>query len=229
MTLTSQYNGGEKPHVMVLPYNKEALGDNHGPIGIGQAIAEKTNGTLTVVNPNTIGDTSPNSHIDKILPNSPPDILLARRYLVRLADYFEHKSDIVLSLRPDINEHIIKQLTGKKTIGLVPHHLNLEKIQREKSKFEETYPDLPRPIIAVLLAGVQRHKQNSFTSRLAQISAQYPTATLFLCGSHREKEGEFLKTSKKTKAALKKISADGRIHVETYPFSYNGYNPYQGL
>ena len=127
-----------------------------------------------------------------------------------------------------INERLSTTLLKEDT--LVSHHLTHEELEEEGRFFDETYPDIKKPLIAVFLVDPDNDAQiNSFSRDLVSIASQYPDgATIFLCGSRRTDTQNYGKLKKKLEETVSLQQSN--IDILGFPFHNTKMrNPYKGL
>jgi mitochondrial fission protein ELM1 len=232
------YRSGRPLVVANIGNDDSTRGDTHGLIGIAKAISKRLRGDTVVADINFTKDLS-NQGIE------------GHTHDVILSNYFETKRlpDIFLTASLNLN-HNMRQYLKKKNIfcmaeyneqysskllngdnSLVAHHLTTEILEEEGLRFKQAYPDLPRPLVAVLAMGLSFSKW--LAKSLIEKCAPDEQSTIFVCGSRHTQHEAYETFMNELHEARAKAGLNERIVLCGYDFEKNrntdAYNPYKGL
>ena len=222
----------EKPLVLVSTLRDDSSrGDSHGYIGMGKIVAEKLGGVYQYLDEQVLRDRysdtpDPEENLGLFLKDiGTPDIVFSRRYVSVL-----EKGDGT-GKRPfvinDINENLPPFFSPLRR--LVAHHLTPSLLREEGKKFDAAYPDLPRPLVAVMMADHTYHRLPELL--LSRLQTTEPS-TVFVCSGRRTSTYHYEKIIEELNTAIEEKGAT-QTRVAGYDFEQgranNAYNPYMGL
>ncbi|MGZ9097386.1 MAG: ELM1/GtrOC1 family putative glycosyltransferase [Micavibrio sp.] len=219
----------EKPIVLVSTLGDDKMrGDSHGYIGTGKIVAEKLGGEYHYVDEEILSALYPGesdkevalaAYLGKI---GAPDIVFA-----------SYRDDWGMGKNPSLiitgfNEDLTPKRTTEKE--LVTHHITSDLFKSEGKKFAAAYPDLPRPLIAVMMAdGTSR----GLSAALMPMIRNFSEGSIFVCGGRRTSEFSYNSMISLLADDLEKAGISDRITTLGYEFQKGreskAYNPYIGL
>lgn len=237
-TLTASFNG-PRPFVLVdIADDNPTRGDTRGNIGLAERIAEKINAKLMIVSDETleVPHRPVSQHRTALMQelfnrHGYPDIILQNRE--------SHSTSTVAVAgkgRGVIVNEFNESLPG--TLGVrwpeeifVPSHLSAKTLQYQGDLFAHEFSEMPRPFIAVNMAG----ETSGLAAKLASLEKSYPEATFFICSCHRTRANEFNRLIKdlvkKLGSAASRfpiVNLDHRLDTENYGVD-GVWNPYPGM
>ncbi len=219
----------EKPVVLVSTLGDDPMrGDSHGYIGIGKLVAEKLGGEYHYIDDDMLSTLYPGqknqdlalaAYLGKI---GAPDIVFAR---------FSKDWQKICGQPPftidNINETLIPIHASEKEI--VAHHITPELFKSEGHKFAAAYPDIPRPLVAVMMANATSH---GLSSLLIPAIKDFRESSIFVCSGRRTNEYAYGAMISSLSTSIDKAGLNDRVKILEYPYHARGkdtYNPYIGL
>lgn len=165
------------------------------------------------------------AHLEKI---GTPDIVFSRYR----QDWASGDDPDKIYTRPfiidDINENLGPWRASKRE--MVAHHLTPEIYKAEGVKFTAAYPDLPRQLIAVMMAD---DTSFGFSQILAARIKNFPQSTVFVCSGRRTSKGGYNEMISSLAKAFDHRGLKNRVRLLGYDFNSGwknkAYNPYIGL
>ncbi len=223
----------ETPVVLVSTLGDDSTrGDSHGYIGMGKIVAEKLGGSYHYVDESVLRDRFPKIDHPELRLNAfiseigTPDIVFSRCH----HDYEDHNdfSGKTPYLINQINENLVPFFSSLR--DLVAHHLTPTLLEEEGKKFEAAYPNLPHPLVAVMMTGSPGRTLPEILPNTLQYFGQ---STVFICTSRRTEQYYFEKMTKELNVSLNNLGLTDRVQILGYEFhtakANNAYNPYMGL
>lgn len=223
----------EKPIVLVSTlHDDKNRGDSHGYIGIGKMIAEKLGGAYHYVDETVLQERyADGTDWEKGLYNfveefGTPDIFFCRYIFPAIWSVANEmgKRSFVIS---EINDNLTPYFSPLRKI--VAHHLTPSLLQEEGKKFDAAYPDLPRPLVAVMMAN---HSTQSLPEILTSRLQTTGPSTIFVCSGRRTSTDSYNDMIGRLKSSAEENGVS-QSQVVGYNFEKdyydNVYNPYMGL
>jgi hypothetical protein len=172
--LVMAYIGEDDPH----------RGDSKAAAGLARLVAEMTRGRYVYVDKAMLDGLFSGSLYDKLQKYSStigggPDIMIGSNSALDV-DAFPKRPVLTIS---SINEVIQGRVT-QGVCELVPHHLTKEILADARTRFQEVFPDVKGPLVAVMMGGRFRSEEE-LAEKLVKIARNYPEITFFLCPSRR--------------------------------------------
>jgi len=209
-------------------------GDTRGRVGLSKMLAKKLGGVAHYADINTLAEKygdpdNPSLNYNDLLKKhfdkkGTPDIVFGS-YCDRVAKNAgrQYQPLTYNTVNEDLSFFKLDEDT------LVSHHLTARQLRKAGKEFDQHYPDIHRPLITVFLASGWLDDKRMMAKKLTNIAAQYPKATIFICGGRRDdKEGyDYLIST-----ISDKIQNDGlgdKINLFGWHREIGGYNPYMGL
>ncbi len=237
------YNKGDVPTIVVkICDTSPDRGDSHGPLGIAARIAEKTGGTVEVLD---------KLRLEQLYPELEANLRLKNHFNVRGYPDFafgvdRYESGITQDphLRSRtlfvtmINESIANALEVKKPFyELCPHHLTPKELEYEGNRFATEYAELPRPFFGVVIADPYMGRSiEKAAKKLARQHWFHGQGTFFIVSCHRTEDSRYDKFVGILKDHLPERKKDKFPVIE---FNYRQkqrdfgmetlWNPYKGL
>lgn len=224
-----------KPVILVSTLGDDKTrGDSHGYIGIGKNVAEKLGGEYHYIDEEILAalypkisdeDDALSAHLDRI---GTPDIVFARkfrRWHNGKSINGKYKLPFIVN---DVNEDLSSGRFALK--GVVAHHITPEISRTEGQKFSAAYPDLPRPLVAVIMADLNFF---GLAECLIPKLKSFPETSIFVCSSRRTGNRAYKDMINTLTSAIAESGAAGRIRLHGYNFKggqeNKSFNPYIGL
>ena len=209
-------------------------GDIHGFKGLAKIFTHMINGTLTEIDLNALsqaeaGNPSTTSALLHYCEkNGWPDVFLGScdKRIQRILK--EHGTKCVFQRYT--NETLSEIYLGNKEI--VPHHLTRDKLAAAGNTFRKEYPDLPHPLIGVLLADLMNSDIDPFTDKLVAAARKHGQCTIFVSSSWRTDEDYYKKLMTKLEDKLAKQGLKEKVRLLDYDIHTapkDTPNPYMGL
>lgn len=224
-----------KPVILVSTLGDDKTrGDSHGYIGIGKNVAEKLGGEYHYIDEETLAalypkisdeDDALSAHLDKI---GTPDIVFARKFRRWHNGKIINGKYKIPFIVNDVNEDLSAGRFALK--GIVAHHITPEISRAEGQKFSAAYPDLPRPLVAVIMTDT---KFSGLAELLIPKLKDFPEAGILVCSSRRTTNRSYENMMDTLASAIAESGATGRIRLRGYNFNdeqiNKSFNPYIGL
>lgn len=225
----------EKPLVLVSTLGDDSSrGDSHGYIGLGKAVARKLGGEYHYVDEAALATLYPEIKDDRaalaayLQKIGTPDIVFSRYPNNWTSGADPDKTYTRPFIIDDINENLGRWRASRRE--MVAHHLTPEIYRAEGVKFTAAYPDLPRPLIAVMMAD---NTSFGFPQILAAKIRNLPQSTVFVCSGRRTSQSVYNDMISSLAKAFDHRGIEGRVRLLGYDFNSGwknkAYNPYIGL
>jgi hypothetical protein len=226
-------NDDKKPLVMAyIGQDHKNRGDSKAAIGLARLVAEMVNGWYVYLDSAIVHKDFPwsSSMTDPLKEyfkhNDNPDIVIGR---------FSNDVAFCARQKPMLVESSIGEALSFKRLNnreLVAHDLRRDVLARESNLFRQHYPDVKRPLIAVMMGG-HVFSCDVLARKLIQIGTAYPEATFFLCPSLRTGRDKDELKQKLKEEILNAGAAAAGIKILGIDYedaiSEARYNPYMGL
>lgn len=220
------YNNGKRAFIVVdLNDDDPCRGDSHGYIGMARHIAAKTGGeylqldrdTLHMMYPRHDYPKDDHGHQLRLLElfkeRGCPDFFFGIHIREMVRDYLDQNGRGIHIT--SYNEYIKPSLWTKLKYlrhPLVPHHLTRQKLAYEGHHFAETFQEMPRPFIGVVVISGQCPEEY-----FKELRNAYDQATIFLCSAWRTPNYHFQQVEKDFRKCFNGVA--GRFPVIAHNYS----------
>ena len=219
-----------------IAHDDETRGDVAGWRGLAHEVSQKLGGTVIEASKAKLKEAFPDQwdkvSYDVLLAQflkaaSPPSWVFGHKCEKTLNEIGQNPEDVHWVW--EVNEWLSEHHLGEKT--LVSHNLTQEQLATEGEVFDKRHPFIKKPIIAVMIVSVQDPElRKAFAERIVSVMANYPEASIYLCGSRRTWEKPQAELIKEIGQEIERQNLGNKLDLYSHEFSYKApYNPYLGL